>query len=179
MKRLTVEPLTTNAFAPFGDVIQTRDAAWYHINQGSTRRYHDLAKVQLQGNDARVGISLAVGDAFHYPITVRMLERHPKGSQAWIPRAGGNQTNGLSQAVPFLVVVAPNGANDRPDEAGIRVFMAQPDQGVNYHQGTWHHPLLSFGQPGEFVVIDRVAADQNCDECDLTEVYLIDGQAPT
>lgn len=170
MKRLTVEPLTPEAFAPFGDVIQTRDSSWYHINQGSTRRYHDLARVQCQGEQAAVGISLAVGDAFHYPVTVRMLERHPKGSQAWIPRAAG-----ASHAPAFLVVVAPNGHDDRPDESGLRVFLAQPDQGVNYRQGTWHHPLLSFGASGEFVVIDRIAGDHNCDECDLGQSYLIDG----
>jgi ureidoglycolate lyase len=175
MKRLLIEPLAPDAFAPFGDVIQTRDSAWYPINQGTTRRYHDLARVQAHGESSHVGISLAVGQAFTYPITIRMLERHPKGSQAWIPRAGITQGQ-QGGAAPFLVVVAPNGQNgNAPDESGLRVFMADPDQGVNYHSGTWHHPLLSFGQAGEFVVIDRIGTDDNCDECPLSQGYLIDG----
>ncbi len=162
---LKLEPLTKAAFAPFGDVIATDDNDWFPINNGTTRRYHNLGKVQVLGADGQAGISLATGGAFHFPVSVQMLERHPLGSQAWVPV---NNT-------PFIVVVAPNGANNRPDEHRIRAFYAAGHQGVNYHAGTWHHPLLTLSAPGNFIVIDRIGSTPNCDECDLNHPLLVDG----
>ncbi|MAK56008.1 MAG: ureidoglycolate lyase [Pusillimonas sp.] len=162
---LKLEPLTKEAFAPFGDVICTRGNASFPINNGTTQRYHHVGKVQVHGEDGQAGISLAVGGAFSFPINIAMLERHPLGSQAWIPAARN----------PFVVVVAPNGANDRPDENGIRAFYAEGDQGVNYYAGVWHHPLLSLGQQGDFIVVDRIGSAPNCDECDLNQIFVIDG----
>ncbi len=162
---LKLEPLNKANFSPFGDVVSTQDNDSFPINNGTTQRYHNVGKVQIQGSDGVAGISLAKGGAFHFPIKVAMLERHPLGSQAWIP------TNNT----PFIVVVAPNGVDDRPDEANIRAFYAQGDQGVNYHAGTWHHPLLSLGQQGDFIVVDRIGTAPNCDECDLQQAFWVDG----
>lgn len=162
---LKLEPLTKAAFAPFGDVIATDDNDWFPINNGTTRRYHNLGQVQVLGTDGQAGISLATGGAFQFPISIRMLERHPLGSQAWIPV---NNT-------PFIVVVAPNGANNCPDESGIRAFYAAGHQGVNYHAGTWHHPLLTLSVPGNFIVVDRIGSTPNCDECDLSQPLQVDG----
>ena len=165
MSILKLERLSQTNFAPFGDVIEMGDREWFHINAGTTRRYHDLGRVQIEGADGQGGISMALGDAFQFPLTIRMLERHPLGSQAWIPFNG----------TPFVAVVAPNGADDRPDESAIRAFYVESGQGVNYHKGTWHHPLMSLGRPGEFIVVDRIGTASNCDECDLRQVRLVDG----
>lgn len=164
-KPIKLEPLTKAAFAPFGDVIAMADNDWFPINNGTTRRYHHVGQVQIMGDDGQAGISLARGDAFHFPIAVKMLERHPLGSQAWIPNAGS----------AFVIVVAPNGPDDRPDENAIRAFYAKGHQGVNYHAGTWHHPLLTLNQPGNFIVVDRIGTVPNCDEVDLREVFVVDG----
>ncbi len=166
---LQLERLDKQAFAPFGDVIEMREDEWYPINKGTTRRYHDLGAIQVLGEDGRAAISLARGDAVDFPLSIRMLERHPLGSQAWIPFNG----------VPFIVVVAPNGPDDRPLETELRAFFADGRQGVNYHAGTWHHPLMSFKQQGDFVVIDRIGTQPNCDVCDLNQVHTIDGSAVT
>ncbi|RTZ41056.1 ureidoglycolate lyase [Candidimonas sp. SYP-B2681] len=165
MYLLKLEPLSKAAFAPFGEVIQAEGSDWYPINNGTTRRYHQLASVQLIGEGARAGISLAHGGGRTYPIMINMLERHPLGSQSWIP---------LNQ-VSFIAVVAPNGADDKPDESGLRAFLVQGDQGVNYYSGTWHHPLITLGQGGEFIVVDRIDSAPNCDEAPLSRSYLIDG----
>ncbi len=165
MTVLKLEPLTSMAFAPFGDVIATQDNDWFPINNGTTRRYHHLGQIQVLGDDGKPGISLATGGAFDFPISVRMLERHPLGSQSWIPV---NNT-------PFIVVVAPNGADDRPDESRIRAFYATGQQGVNYHAGTWHHPLLTLSESGNFIVVDRIGTTPNCDECDLHQPFVVDG----
>lgn len=166
MSILKLEPLTQEAFAPFGDVIQMEGRPWFPINGGTTRRYHDLGRVHISGEDGQAGISMARGDAFNYPLRVAMLERHPLGSQAWIPC---NQT-------PFVAVVAPNGPDDLPDETALRAFYVAPSQGVNYHQGTWHHPLMSLGKTGDFIVIDRIGTAPNCDEVDLQIIRTVDGQ---
>jgi ureidoglycolate hydrolase len=84
------------------------------------------------------------------PIKIEMMERHPLGSQAFMP---------LSQH-PYLVVVAPKG---KFEQDKIEVFLAQPTQGVNYHKGTWHHFCLALNQDCDFLVIDRSGNGNNCD----------------
>ena len=165
MAILKLERLDKEAFAPFGDVIEMGGRPWFPINGGTTRRYHDLGRIQLGGDDGQAGISMARGDAFQLPLRIAMLERHSLGSQAWIP---------CSQT-PFIAVVAPDGAGDRPDEAAIRAFYVGPGQGVNYHRGTWHHPLMALGRQGDFIVIDRIGDAPDCDEYVLHEVRSIDG----
>lgn len=163
---LKLEKLTAESFAPFGDVIEILGEASFPINGGTTARYHDLGKIQTEQDGDRPAISMARGSGYQFPIEIKMLERHPKGSQAWIP------TNGT----PFVVVVAPNGLEDRPDESQLRAFFAEGHQGVNYHKGTWHHPLLTYSQgTGDFVVIDRIGKGNNCDEQDLSKTYIITG----
>lgn len=165
MPSLKLEQLTQSGFADFGDVLEMDGRDWFPINGGTTRRYHCQALVQTAGTDGQAGISLARGDAFHLPINIAMLERHPLGSQAWIPMDGAS----------FIVVVAPDGPDGRPHEGAIRAFYADGSQGVNYHQGTWHHPLLTLGRKGSFIVVDRIGDAPNCDECNLDQHYVIDG----
>ncbi|MHC1549789.1 ureidoglycolate lyase [Phyllobacterium sp. K27] len=148
---LEVLPLTKAAFAPFGDVIETAEAELRLINGGTTERYHDLAKVDVTGEQARVLINIFRGQAFAPPIDILMLERHPLGSQAFYPL----------QNLPFLVVVAE-------DEAGCPgkpvAFLAQGSQGVNYHRNVWHHPLISLQQTSDFMVVDRGGEGNNLEE---------------
>ncbi|MFT4799045.1 MAG: ureidoglycolate lyase, partial [Candidatus Azotimanducaceae bacterium] len=86
----------------------------------------------------------------------RLMERHPLSSQAFMPLSGH----------PFLVVVAAPG---ELDPAGITAFLASPQQGVNYHAGTWHHYCLALESTSDFLVVDRIADDENCDEVQLKE----------
>jgi ureidoglycolate lyase len=148
---LAVEPLTRAAFAPFGEVLESAGATALPINAGSTTRYHDLARLEALGSDARTLLSLFDGQAWHSPLQIRQLERHPLGSQAFYPVDGAR----------MLIVVAPAG---ELDERAIRAFISSPQQGVNYAAGTWHHPLLCLQRPGRFVVVDRGGPEQNCDE---------------
>lgn len=158
---LAVEPLTREAFAPFGDVIAAADATrHFTINAGNTERYHDLARIE-PGPDGRVIVSIFRGQPRMLPFRVEMMERHPLASQAFIPLSGH----------PYLVVVAP--AGDPPTVANLRVFLARPDQGVNYAIGVWHHPLLALGAVSDFLVIDRAGPGHNCDEVELDTPGLI------
>ncbi len=161
MITLTTQPLSREAFAPFGDVIETAGAEHFAINNGSTERYHDLARVQLLGEDAQALISIFRGQPFTTPLTVRMLERHPLGSQAFVP---------LSNR-PYLVVVAEPAPE--PVLSTMRAFFAGGHQGVNYHAGVWHHPLLALEEVSDFLVVDRAGNGDNCDEHILPETVTI------
>lgn len=148
---LAVEPLTKAAFASFGDVIETESAERRLINNGTTERFHDLARVEAAGSDARVLVNIFRGQAFSSPIDIRMMERHPYGSQAFMPLGGR----------PFLAVVAQDIAG-RPGRP--RVFLARGDQGVNYGRNVWHHPLLALQQASDFLVVDRAGREDNLEE---------------
>ena len=118
MLELTAQPLTREAFAPFGDVIDTRTADYFPINAGRTRRYHDLAKVETLGDEAHTLISIFVSQPVEVPLTLGFLERHPQGSQAFMPL----------HEERFLVVVAPPGESIDPQQ--VRAFVTDGRQGV-------------------------------------------------
>ncbi len=145
-------PLTRRAFAPFGDVIETRGAESYPINEGTTERFHDLAAVDVAETEGRPLINIFRGQPRDYPCQITMMERHPLGSQAFFP---------LSQR-PYLVVVAATPS--RPGIDDLHAFLASGDQGVNYHRGIWHHPLLTLDQESDFLVVDRGGAGENLEE---------------
>lgn len=153
--QLTAEPLTAEAFTAFGEVIDHRGADFFMINSGRTRRYHDLAKVETLGEDARTLISIFVTQPVQMPLQLSFLERHPLGSQAFIPLHGER----------FVVVVAP--AGDVIDPAQVRAFVTDGRQGVNYSAGTWHAIQSVLEREGEFLVVDRGGAGHNCEEYPL------------
>lgn len=154
-RRVTPQPLTAEAFAPYGDVIEVSDAAHhYPINHGYTTRYHDLAKLQLSDEGGKAGVSIFRSTPLEMPVEVKLMEYHPKSSQAFMPLSGR----------PYLVVVAKKGELN-PD--AIAVFKAAPTQGVNYHAGTWHHFCLALEGESDFLVIDRICEDDNCVEVEL------------
>ncbi|GAA5167504.1 ureidoglycolate lyase [Viridibacterium curvum] len=157
---LTIEPLTHEAFAPFGDVIEASDAVrHFPINAGNTERFHDLAK--LEAHDGRLIMSIFRGQPRALPFTISMMERHPHGSQAFVPMSG----------LPYLVVVARPG--EAPTAGDLRCFLAKAEQGVNYAAGTWHHPLLALHAVSDFLVVDRSGSSPNCDEVMLDPVAII------
>lgn len=163
MKALRIEPLTREAFAPFGDVIELAGSKNYLINLGSTRRFHDLARVDVNEAGGHTLVNVFRGEPRTLPFEVKMMERHPLGSQAFIPLA----------ARPYLIVVAAAGELD-PD--GLRAFVTQGWQGVNYARGVWHHPLLALHEVSDFVVVDRGGPGNNCDEQDLPESFWLTSQ---
>ncbi|SMF98448.1 ureidoglycolate lyase [Burkholderia singularis] len=165
MKTLTIEPLTRAAFAPFGDVIETDGAKHFPINGGTTTRFHDLARVDVGDGGGRPLVNLFRGQPRALPFAVTMLERHPLGSQAFLPLSGK----------PYLVVVAPA---DDLDPAKIRAFVTRGWQGVNYAKGVWHHPLIALGGLSDFIVVDRGGDGVNLDERDLPEPLWLTDDAP-
>ncbi|WP_179404821.1 ureidoglycolate lyase [Burkholderia guangdongensis] len=159
---LRVERLTRDAFAPFGDVIALEGARHFPINGGTTERFHDLASIDVVDDGGRPLVSLFRAQPRTLPVEVAMMERHPLGSQAFIPLAAVSR---------YLIVVAPAGEL-RPER--MRAFVAQGWQGVNYAKGVWHHPLLALDAVSDFVVVDRGGTQPNCDEIALDDVWALD-----
>ena len=152
---LNIEPLTAEAFRPFGDVIEASDTRpHFSINDGFAERYHDLANLDVANQGGRAILSIFRALPRNFPMQLVLLERHPLGSQAFMPLS----------TLPFLVVVAA--AAPEPDVSLIRCFRTMPGQGVNYARGTWHHPLIALLSPCDFLVIDLGGAleSANCDE---------------
>lgn len=155
--RLPVEALTRAAFAPFGEVIDAdAGAATVAINAGTAQRHAALAEVDTSHAGGRAVISRVRAQPRALPCTVNRLERHPLGSQAFVP---------LDPAQRYLVVVAS------AIDAVPRAFLATNGQGVNYRRGTWHHPLLALDRVGDFLVVDRAGPGDNCEEAALPQAW--------
>ena len=155
-----IAPLPAEAFAPFGDVLDTSGAPDKLINEGLCGRYHDRARLDFE--DGRAGVSLFQAEPRSLPLELRMMERHPIGSQAFIPMS----------LDPYQVIVAPD-AGGTP--GGPLAFRTAPGQGVNYHRGTWHGVLTPISRPGIFAVIDRIGEGANLVEHWFDRPYLIGG----
>lgn len=156
-RSLAPRPLTAKTFAPYGDVIEaSAEGPIRIINEGNAQRFHDLAALTLEDSGGKASVSILRAMPLPEPLTLKIMERHPLSSQAFVPLSGQ----------PFLIAVAP--AGDLKPNA-ISVFLANPSQGVNYHPGTWHHYCLALNELSDFLVVDRVADDENCDEIRLAE----------
>lgn len=147
--KIAIQPISAAGFAPFGDLLQATGAPDKIINQGLCGRYHDLA--QMDFCDGQAGLSLFNAEPRTLPLALAMMERHPQGSQAFIPMSEHG----------FLVIVAPD-AGGTPGTP--LAFETQPGQAVNFHRGTWHGVLTPLQAPGLFAVVDRIGAGANLQE---------------
>ncbi|MDH3589007.1 MAG: ureidoglycolate lyase [Gammaproteobacteria bacterium] len=149
MRVIQVQPLTREAFAPFGDVIEAGASA--AMNAGRFER--SVAQTTLDmapPHPASVDVTTCK-ETTVFPYQFDVLERHPLGSQAFVP---------LSEFV-FVVVVAPGGNEVNPD--AVCAFVTNGRQGINYHRGTWHTPMIATaGQ--QFLLIERSGEEANCEE---------------
>lgn len=155
---IAIAPLTAAAFAPFGDLLEASGAPDRLINQGLCGRFDDRARLDFA--DGRAGLSLFVAEPRTLPFQLDMVERHPLGSQAFVP---------MTHA-PFLVIVAP----DRGGRPGMpRAFRTRPGQAVNYHRGIWHGVLTPLSEPGLFAVVDRIGEGTNLQEHRFPNPYTV------
>lgn len=163
MLTLSIAPLTKAAFAPFGQVIETKDVKAKLINEGFAQRFDGLARIDVAAEGGSVNISLFDGSLRPSPILIKLMERHPLGSQLFMP---------LNEK-PWLVVVC----TDPRAPASYRAFSATGQQGVNYARNTWHHPLLVLTDASPFLVVDRGGPGDNLEEVWLAEADWL-GLAP-
>ena len=146
----TVKPIKINRsnFATFGDLISTNDINPMDINAGYAKRFDDLADLNTIKDGGKTIVSIFSSLKRTFPMTIDMMEKHPLGSQAFVPM----------KETTFLVFVAP--AGDYPEISKIKSFIIPPRLGINYKSGIWHFPLIST-EDTNFLVIDRKGTGEN------------------
>ena len=156
--KIIIEPMSADAFAPFGDLLEAKGMPDKIINQGLCGRFHDRARMDC--SDGRAGISIFHAEKRDLPLKLDLVERHPDGSQAFVPMSHQ----------PFLVVVAED-QNGTPQN--IRAFLTEAGQAINIHRGVWHGVLTPLYDPGLFAVIDRIGEGPNLEEYWLPDEVII------
>ena len=153
--------LTSERFAPFGDVIESVVDRTAAMNAERFERFDDLCKLDM-ADDGRIAVSIArCRVATAMPYRLDMVERHPLGSQAFVPLGPSR----------MIVVVAP--PEESVEASDLCAFVTNGRQGINYHLGTWHMPLIAFESGQEFLIIDRAADQPNCDMHSLDEPVML------
>ena len=155
---MKIEPLTKAGFAAFGDVIEVDGAQHHPINQGFAERFNDLAHVDISAEGGLVNISIVVANPRPQPIGIKLMERHPLGSQIFHPL----------QDRPWLVLVCENPR----DVKTFHCFRGTGRQGINYARNIWHHPLLVLDPDSRFLVVDRKGPGNNLEEVQIDEIGL-------
>ena len=147
-KIITPIPITKENFAKYGDMISTKDIKPLEINNGYAKRYDGIADLNTSIDKGETTISIFSALKRNFPMKIDMMEKHPLGSQAFIPM----------KETTFLVFVAPK--EEKPDLNKIEAFIIPPGIGVNYKPGTWHFPLIST-EDMNFLVVDRKGSGDN------------------
>jgi ureidoglycolate lyase len=135
---LTIEPITQENFAPFGQVLPPRPAG-----EGRLDLIQELENDRMS---ARPRLSLATVEPKTLPLAAIEMERHAHSSQAFVPL----------DCASYLALVAPHGADGRPDMSGMRAFRVPGDTGINYKADTWHQPLTPLDRRARFAILTFV-----------------------
>ena len=145
-----IKPIKINRsnFAAYGDLISTNDIKPMDINAGFAKRFNNLANLNTSKDEGKTIVSIFSALKRTFPMKIDMMEKHPLGSQAFIPM----------KETTFICFVAPSGEN--PDINKIQSFIVPPKTGINYKPGIWHFPLIST-EDTNFLVIDRDGKGEN------------------
>jgi ureidoglycolate lyase len=158
MQEIKIRPLTKEDFAPFGDLLDISGEPDKIINQGNCGRYHNRAGLDFI--DGAAGISLFDAKPRALPYELEMMERHPLGSQAFIPM----------NYAPFLII----SALDNSGTPGLPMaFLSTSGQAINFHRNVWHGVLTPLHGPGLFAVVDRIGEGANLEEVFFDTPYLV------
>lgn len=148
-------PLSVEGFAPFGDVVSAGLRAGTAANQGTAVRFDRCARLETSRPGAPPNLAVFRSTPQDLPLPVRLLERHPCSSQAFLPLVCSR----------FLVIVAPAREDGAPDLERLQAFVAGPGQGINYHRGVWHHPMVALDTPAELAMLAwEDGSAQDCEE---------------
>ena len=164
MKQLVAQPLTAQAFAPYGTVLAAPAGQGRLINGGNAERFDLVDDLQLGAEGGRPQLALFRAQARRFPHAVTEMERHALGSQSFVPLGERR----------FVIVVAPAGA--APAAEALAAFVTDGRQGVTLAPGTWHHALLAV-DAGDFVVAERAGAVVDCDTCELVTAATVEYRA--
>jgi ureidoglycolate lyase len=165
MNLLICEPLTPDAFAPFGDVLSADLGQAESANQGTAVRSNWAAALESRRAAAKPNLALFRADPQSLPFTVKLLERHPHSTQVFLPLMCSR----------YLGVVAPTLPSGEPDLSKLRAFLCEPGQGINYACGTWHHPMVALDTPADLAMLAwEDGSTGDCEVRPLSESVRVD-----
>ena len=152
--KIIIKPkkITRKNFKKFGDLISTKKIKPININNGYAKRFNNLCRINTSSKKGNTIMSIFSAKKRKFPMKIVMMEKHPLGSQAFIPMS----------ETKFLVFVAPKGK--KPNTKKIESFIVPKQAGINYKPGIWHFPLIST-KSMNFLVIDRKGAGNNLVIC--------------
>ena len=140
--------ISRSNFSSYGDLISTDDINPMNINEGYAKRFDNLANLDTSKDSGKTIVSIFSALKRTFPMKIHMMEKHPLGSQAFIPM----------KETTFLAFVAPSGESPEIDK--IQSFIIPAKMGINYKPGIWHFPLIST-ENINFLVIDRKGSGDN------------------
>jgi len=160
--KIIIKPkkITQKNFKKFGDLISASKAKPININNGYAKRFDNLCRINTSLKKGNTIMSIFSAKKRKFPMNIKMMEKHPLGSQAFIPM---NETT-------FLAFVAPQ--NNKLEIEKIESFIIPPGIGINYKPGTWHFPLIST-ENMNFLIVDRQGPGNNLVIEDLEKEKII------
>jgi len=150
---IPAEPLTGDAFAPFGTVLSAGMGRSSLVNDGRGIRYDAEHGLGFAGEPLPPVLALYRIIPSQLPFEVTAMEQHPLSSQTFVPMTGGR----------FLVVAALADGGGEPDPDTARAFIAGPDQAITYAGGVWHCPLVALDETADFAMMMWRAPDPDAD----------------
>ena len=159
-KIIHARKLNYDDFSKFGDVIDTDGHDYFEINNGMCKRFNRISEINVDDKIGQPSISIFRSKHYHLPMHLTMLERHPFGSQAFMPL----------HSDPFLIIVAED-INGKP--AVPEVFITNGKQGINISRNTWHGVLTPIIRECDFLVIDLSDFQPNLEKSFLKETFVI------
>lgn len=197
-----VLPLTPEAFAPFGQVIQgysdltaaPKGTKITPANAGTANKFHKLSLLK-SSYPAESGATAGVSVYRCQPLAdinadgttmLTTMERHPYTNQVFVPMGKGGAEGLKETSERYLVVVAQNGADDKPDLKTLRAFWASTAQGIVYDTAIWHQPMTVLnrvslvadsyvpsshpGQHLDLACIETQIGDGSAADCEIVEL---------
>ena len=146
--KIKPKKITRENFSKYGDLISKDNIKPIDINNRYAKRFDNLANVDTSSEGGKTIVSIFSALKRTFPMKIDMMEKHPLGSQAFIPM----------KETTFLSFVAPLG--ESPEISKIQSFIIPPKTGINYKPGIWHFPLIST-EDTNFLVIDRKGDGNN------------------
>lgn len=147
---LACQPLSADAFSPYGEVLNLFAPPDRTINQGTSGRLDLPAGLDLAGDQGQAVLAVFHALAQNSEGPCHMLERHQQGSQTFVPLTGARCR---------LLVALGQG---QPDLGTLKCFEVSGQQGFTLHKGTWHHPLMALDN-GAFLVLERRGPTEDCE----------------
>jgi ureidoglycolate lyase len=157
--KFLIEPISRQAYAPYGDLIAADEAMPFnYANMKTAKRFNFLSEVvNLRPERAKLNLCVfRCSPLEKLPFEIKLLERHEFSTQVFMP---------MSSDARFVVIVSLGG--DKPDLASLKAFEVTNPQGISYRPGVWHYPMTVLDNQVDFSCL--VHEDGGSNDCEVVQ----------